>query len=249
MSKKGLMLWSGGKDSAAALYKARQSGIDVTHLITFLYNTTEINSIEPTVYSSGLPKSVIQAQADAIGCQLVTLELPTVFDFTNALLYDKLSDIKNNYGITHYISGEGAEPTMSIWHSMVSRQMGFVDLLPNSHLLDNVENEADFIINSGFKNLVVGANDQYVTEDILGREYDADFREYLNSTLNKHGERTHIISAYGEFHTFCYDGPIFNSPVNWDYDKTITVDTPFHDEHNQRVDYKTHFYLVNLADT
>ena len=249
MSKKGLMLWSGGKDSAAALYKAQQSGIDVTHLITFLYSTSEINPDEPTVYSSGLSKSVIQAQADAMGCQLVTLELPTVFDFTNAKLYDKLAEIKNNHEITHYISGEGAEPTMSMWHSMVARHMGWIDLLPNSHLLDNLENEADFIINSGFKNLVVGANDQYVTEDILGREYNADFREYLNSTLNRHGEHTYIISLYGEFHTFCYDGPIFNHPVKWKHDKTITVSTPFHDENDQRIDYKTHFYLVNLANT
>src|SRR5258707_4422605 len=58
--------WSGGKDSALALWRARARGLRPIALLTMLDETGERSR------SHGLPVDVLQAQAASIGVPLVT---------------------------------------------------------------------------------------------------------------------------------------------------------------------------------
>ncbi len=58
--------WSGGKDSALALWRAKSRGLRPTALLTMLDETGERSR------SHGLPLEVLEAQAAAIGVPLVT---------------------------------------------------------------------------------------------------------------------------------------------------------------------------------
>ena len=54
----------------------------------------------------------------------------------------------------------------------------------------------------GFKAIVVCVKAELLDESFVGRDIDADFIGDLPPNVDPCGEN-------GEFHTFCYDGPIF----------------------------------------
>ena len=60
-------------------------------------------------------------------------------------------------------------------------------------------------------------------EDTVGRVVDRDFVASLPAGTDPNGEN-------GEYHTFCYDGPIFASPV------PFRLGTPFRRSYDVRLD-------------
>ena len=61
-------------------------------------------------------------------------------------------------------------------------------------------------IDLGFKAIVTCVDTEMLSEEFSGREFDKDFLKDLPEEVDPCGEN-------GEFHTFCYDGPIFKQPV------------------------------------
>lgn len=241
---RGLMLWSGGKDSAIALHKAREHGIEVTHTLSFVYKCKELHSTDYVIYSSGLTKTLIEKQAELIGCEPLFLELDSVYDFTNDILNNKLNEYNNQFNFTHYISGEGACAQMSLWHKQMANNNGMIGLLPNSHNSKYETLEAHHIINSGYKNIITAVDDRFYDSTYAGKEYNEDLIKDFLTVKNKLNYFTSPVSAGSEFHTFCYDGPIFKKPLEWKHVETKSVYTPFHDSNLNKVDLTNHFYLI-----
>ena len=72
------------------------------------------------------------------------------------------------------------------------------------------QNRLDLVhefISLGFKAIVVCVNGSFLTESFCGREFDQSFVDDLPEGVDACGEN-------GEFHTFVYDGPSFEYPVN-----------------------------------
>ena len=65
------MNWSGGKDSALALYEAQQS-----RLYTISTLLTNVNAFHNRISMHGVRRSLLTAQAEALGLPLQTMELP-----------------------------------------------------------------------------------------------------------------------------------------------------------------------------
>jgi uncharacterized protein (TIGR00290 family) len=63
-------------------------------------------------------------------------------------------------------------------------------------------------INLGFKAIVICASDDLLGDNFVGTEIDKNFFESLPFGVDPCGEN-------GEFHTFCYDGPIFSEPIKF----------------------------------
>src|SRR3954468_15718556 len=57
--------WSGGKDCCLALHRARDAGMDVRVLVAMFDETGE------RTRSHAIPRAVMEAQADALGLELV----------------------------------------------------------------------------------------------------------------------------------------------------------------------------------
>jgi uncharacterized protein (TIGR00290 family) len=242
---RGLMLWSGGKDSAIALHKARNQGIEVTHTLSFVYKHKDLHPDEYVIYSSGLTKSLIQKQVKLINCEPLFLELQSVYDFTNDILNSLLQEYIKKYNFTHYISGEGACAQMSLWHKQIAETNGMIGVLPNSHNSKYELFEARQIIDAGFKNIVVAIDDRFYDSSYAGKQYDQNLINDFLHIKNKQNYYTSPVSAGSEFHTFCYDGPIFKNRLNWDHLETKSVYTPFHDSNLNKVDLINHFYLIS----
>ncbi|MEM8906907.1 MAG: ATP-binding protein, partial [Bacteroidota bacterium] len=60
----------------------------------------------------------------------------------------------------------------------------------------------------GFKAVIICLNAEKLDESFIGREIDENFLQDLPSDVDPCGEN-------GEFHTFCYDGPIFEKPIKF----------------------------------
>jgi uncharacterized protein (TIGR00290 family) len=200
--KKVTISWSGGKDSAFALYKILLSGeYDVVSLHTI------INSDTHRVGMHGVKERLIELQAEAIGIPLVKLYLDSsdnnlAFeklskDFYERCKLDKITDII--FGdiyledLKRYredlLSGTQLAPIFPLWQSD-TRQL------------------IDDFINVGFKTLICSADASYFGKEQLGKTIDPAFVNSLPASVDPCGER-------GEFHTYVYDGPVFKRPVSF----------------------------------
>jgi uncharacterized protein (TIGR00290 family) len=70
------------------------------------------------------------------------------------------------------------------------------------------------IIESGFKAIVVCVDLQKMDKSYCGREYNYEFIKSLPQGIDPCGEN-------GEFHTFCYAGPVFKEKINFKKGKIV----------------------------
>ena len=69
-------------------------------------------------------------------------------------------------------------------------------------------------IDLGFKTIVTCVNEKYLDRSFVGRVIDNDFLKDLPNNVDPCGEN-------GEFHTFVFDGPIFNQPIPFEKGEVI----------------------------
>ncbi len=70
----------------------------------------------------------------------------------------------------------------------------------------------------GFKAVVICLDPNQIDPSFLGRELDATFFADLPSSVDPCGEN-------GEFHTFVYDGPDFENPVEFELGEAVNRDS------------------------
>jgi len=94
-------------------------------------------------------------------------------------------------------------------------------------------------ISSGLKTIVVTTMADILDSTYIGRLIDQEFVSDLPDNMDICGEN-------GEYHTFCYDGDIFNYPVPY------SLGEPFLKSYSYRLDdgsEKEHSYwFANLQD-
>jgi uncharacterized protein (TIGR00290 family) len=198
--KKVTISWSGGKDSAFALYKillAQEYEVVSLH--------TVVNKENKRVGLHGIHETMIEAQVESLGIKLVKLYLPGSDDHeAYQSLMHTFYDQCRNENITGIVFGDIFLEDLKAFREKMLQRSGLNGIFPlwkmNSLSMIN-----DFL-NAGFKTMICSANAELFDSDQLGRTIDHKFIERLPSTVDPCGEN-------GEFHTFVYDGPIFKNPV------------------------------------
>ena len=190
--------WSGGKDCMLALYRIQKSG---THQVKVLLNMCDAGS--DVSRSHGIRQELVSRQAEALGIELLQPKTDRAGyeqNFKAAIL--KLKE----QGIAGGVFGDIYLWEHRHWIERVCNECGIEAIFP---LWDNPVNElAAEIIGEGFKTLTVSVNAKQLTENFLGRIYDQEFVAELSEI-----EGIDVCAELGEFHSFVFDGPIFNHPV------------------------------------
>ncbi|AWW33021.1 diphthine--ammonia ligase [Echinicola strongylocentroti] len=197
---KSIFNWSGGKDSALALYHVmNDQKIQVDRLMT------TVNDHHQRISMHGVRRELLQAQAKAIGLPVDELLLPEMpsMDTYNQLMHKKMEAIKGA-GITHSIFGDIFLEDLKKYREDKLAEVGLKALFPLWKR--NTTELIHEFLGLGFKTVVVCVKADLVPEEFAGRVIDEEFLKDLPSTVDPCGEN-------GEFHTFVYDGPIFSSPV------------------------------------
>lgn len=198
--KKAQFNWSGGKDSSLALYHVLQ---EERHEVAGLL--TSFNGANNRVSMHGIHKNLIEAQARQLGFRLQSLKLPeqiTMGEY-DALMKEAMEDYKQR-GIRCCIFGDIFLEDLKAYRERQLQKVGMEAVFPLWKR--STEELAKQFIDLGFKAVVVSVNGNKINQSFAGRDYDAQFLADLPAGVDPCGE-------YGEFHTFVYDGPIFDRPV------------------------------------
>lgn len=198
-------LWSGGKDSCFACYKAIVEG----HQVVSLFNFIEKNG--KTSLSHGLSPEIIAKQARSIGIPLLTKAMPKETyrqDFKKLIL-----EWKEKENIQGIVFGDIYLQEHKDWIDRVCEESNVEAIFP-IWMIDTKE-LVEKIIDSGFKAIVVSARaDIEESKKWLGSIIDKDFIQGLAPVIDPCAEN-------GEFHTFVFDGPLFKQPVTFSLGKRI----------------------------
>lgn len=201
MQEKTFFNWSSGKDSALALYKLKSQNIAVDKLVT------TVNKHYQRVTMHGLPIDVLKAQATCLDIPLDTIELPekaTMKTYEERL--GKKYECLKNQGYTHTAFGDIFLEDLKDYREKLIQPYGFKSLYPLWKI--DTRSLLQEFLSLGFKTVIICANTNLVPAHFVGKAIDQTFLESLPKNVDPCGEN-------GEFHTFCFDGPIFKSPVSF----------------------------------
>lgn len=220
MAYKTVFNWSGGKDSALALYYLLQDKqFAVTQLLTSINNTYN------RVAMHGIRAELLQQQCAAIGLPLQELRLnnqPSMDDY-NAAMATTMQGLQAQ-GFTHAAYGDIFLEDLRQYREAQLAAVGVKAHFPLWQ--KNTTQLIHEFIDLGFTTIVCCVKSQLLDKSFAGRIIDKHFLKDLPKGVDPCGEN-------GEFHTFVVDGPIFKQPIPYTIGETIlrAYNAPKDDEH------------------
>lgn len=204
-----LMFWSGGKDSALALYELNQNPqYEVKGLITIL------NRDKNRVPLHGIPDVLILEQAKLLKLPLQRIFLPE--DATDAEYVSQVSTILSMYakrGIKTVAFGDINQQADRDFKEKMILNLDMKAVFPLWGM-DTKDVAAKFF-QTGHKALVTSVNEEKLGYSFLACEYNQEYLNRLPEGIDHAGEN-------GEFHTFVTFGPTFKMRVG--FSKAIAVE-------------------------
>lgn len=196
--KQAAVLWSGGKDSCFAYYKAILDGIEVSHLLNF--------TSKDGTRCHGLYSESTSVQSKAIGIPIIRREYAHgAYEETFKSTIEGLKQ----FGVNTGIFGDIDVQEHKDW---IYRVCGELDIEPILPLWGLTKEQilADFI-DSGFEAIVVSVKADVLGKEWLGRKIDAKFAKDVQRLHERVG--VNICGESGEYHTFVTNGPIFKRKI------------------------------------
>jgi uncharacterized protein (TIGR00290 family) len=201
MEENMLLYWSGGKDSVMALYEARTNQRYRDYQVASLLTT--LTEGYDRISGHGVRRSILERQADCLGLKLHKTYIP------KGALMSQYDAVIEEALLEHKTQGTTLAATGDIFiekrRMATFRKTGVKGCFPLMRK-DSYEHICK-IIDLGFKAYVVCVDGAVLDQSFVGRKIDREFLNDLPSGVDVCGEN-------GEFHTFVYDGPMFNKPVN-----------------------------------
>ena len=200
MTRRLLLSWSSGKDSAWTLHLLRQTGgFEIAGLLTTL------NAAFDRVAMHSTRRALLEAQARAARLPLWPVPLPwpcsneqyesamrqacaaALAQDIEAIAFGDLflEDVRRYR--EQKLAGSGLAPVFPLWG------------LDTRRLAENM-------IASGLRARIVCVDPRKLPREFAGREFDADFLRDLPPGVDPCGEN-------GEFHSVVYAGPMFQEPI------------------------------------
>lgn len=187
--------WSGGKESALALYEARRMGLDIRWLFSML-------GPEGRSRAHGIPAALLQAQSKLIGVPLVTgtADWETYEGEFKAVLGELRAS-----GLAGCVFGDIDIEEHRAWCVRVCEELGIEAVHPLWGL--SQEEILRRFLRAGFEAVVVAVDLSKLDATWLGKKLDENAVDGLgNAGITLCGEQ-------GEYHTYVTNGPIFSRPV------------------------------------
>lgn len=203
MSKKPktIFSWSGGKDSAYCLNKVlAENQYDVNYLLTTLNHEFKRISMH------GVREELLDAQALAIGIPLLKV---WVKEGTNEEYERQMEAIllkAKSEGIEHVIFGDIFLEDLRQYREQNLAKVDMKGVFPLWRM--NTTALIKDFIDRQFKTITCCISNKFLDETLVGKEIDDVFLEQLPPNVDPCGEN-------GEYHTFCYEAPIFSNKISF----------------------------------
>jgi uncharacterized protein (TIGR00290 family) len=212
MPQKLLVAWSGGKDSALALYEILQNGhYEVVSLLTTL--TADYDRIS----MHGVRRTLLELQAQAL-----RLPLHQVFiskEATNEEYESQMEAALDHFrplGVSTVVFGDIHLQDVRKYREDNLARAEMTALFPLWGR-DSAEVATTFV-ELGFKAIVTCVDSKALARSFCGRVIDRRFLADLPRGVDPCGEN-------GEFHSFVFDGPMFTRGVPFAVGETVERET------------------------
>ena len=220
--------WSTGKDSALALYYLlRDKNYSIEHLLT------SVNAHHDRVSMHGLRRKLLELQISALEIPHGTIELPEQpsMEEYETLMTRTVQHLKEQ-GFECAAFGDIFLEDLKQYREKQLSAFAIQTVFP-LWKKDTTGLLKEFL-SLGFKAIIVCVNAEVLDQSFAGRIIDEHFINDLPPGVDPCGE-------HGEFHSFCFDGPIFKNPMPFAVGTTI-----YREYKSPNTQEKTGFWFCDL---
>lgn len=229
--KKAVFNWSGGKDSALALYTVlQQKQFEVVALLTTVNEETELSSMH------AIPFSLLMKQAESIGIPLYPVFLPKNLPVYEQRMLDAAQHFKAQ-GVEHFIFGDIYLSDVRKYREDRLHPLG-IEVVEPIWNLDSTEVMQNFL-DSGIRTKIIVTDSSKLDRSFIGQDIDAALIERMPEDVDICGEN-------GEYHTFAYAGALFKQTVEFEIVETRQMSYDFKLENGEEKTY--HYWQAIFAE-
>jgi uncharacterized protein (TIGR00290 family) len=215
MRERVLFTWSGGKDSAMALYELRRTGgYEVAALLT------TVTEDYGRVSMHGVRSALLDRQAGSLALPLEKVHITK--ESGNIEYEEKMGEALARYrrgGVLSVAFGDIFLEDLRRYRESKLSKAGMKGLFP-LWKMDTAGLAREFI-SLGFKAVVTCVDSDVLEGRFAGRDYDEGFLAELPPSVDPCGEN-------GEFHSFVYDGPIFRDRIGFEKGEVVLRDKRYY---------------------
>lgn len=208
------MSWSGGKDSARALYELRKN--NAYEIVALLTTVTEGYD---RISMHGVRRDLLEEQGRSlqIPVEKVFISRQSSNEEYEERLKEKLLSYKQK-GVLSVVTGDIFLEDLRRYREENLAKIGMRGIFP---LWKRDTRElAHTFINLGFKAVITCVDTQHLGREFAGRDYTHEFLADLPPHVDPCGEN-------GEFHSFVCAGPIFRESIPCSKGKIVVRDGRF----------------------
>ncbi|MFD4706698.1 diphthine--ammonia ligase [Gottfriedia sp. NPDC058432] len=212
INKKKIAVSFSGKDSTLALHDLLHSDeYEVEVLIASVtegFNRTSIH---------GVRVELLEAQANSIGLPLKKIWIPE--NCSNQKYQEIMTKVNlelKEQGIEYIAFGDLFLEDVRKYREEMLKPLGINAIFPLWG--EGTTNVIERFISLGYKTIITCVDLTRLTEEFSGKEIDYHLINELPKEVDPCGEN-------GEYHSFVFDGPIFNQPIQFSIgEKKLTAD-------------------------
>jgi diphthine-ammonia ligase len=211
---KAAVLFSGGKDSTMAVYKAIEEGYSVEYLVSMI-------SDNPESYMFHVPNiHITELSSEAMGIPLIKAKTPGEKEKELEDLKRVLKDLKSR-GVDAIFAGALSSQYQKSRIDGLCEEVGLESKAPLWHR--DPKEYMEELIELGFEVILISVSAEGLDESWLGRKLDSKLLEDIIDLNSKYG--MHMAFEGGEAETLVLDCPIFKKRIKilessnvWDRD-------------------------------
>jgi uncharacterized protein (TIGR00290 family) len=215
VAEKVIFSWSGGKDSAIALYEIQQGkNYEILALLTTITEDYDRVSMH------GLRRILLEQQANCLGLPLEKVSISK--DASNEEYESKMKEALLRYknaGVHSVVFGDIFLQDVRKYREENLSKIGMNGVFPIWRR--NTTALAHTFIDLGFKAITICVDSNVLDKRFAARDFDKQFLSELPPTVDPCGEN-------GEFHSFVYDGPIFKENILFKKGEIVLRDNRFY---------------------
>ena len=210
-----LFTWSGGKDSAMALFELKK-----TMCYEVLALLTTITKRFDRISMHGVRKNLLEQQAESLGIPLEKIYITNTESNKSyeAKLKAKLMHYKN-HGVSSVVIGDIFLEDVRKNREKKLSQIGMKGIFPLWK--KDTTKLAYAFIDAGFKAIITCVDSNVLDKTYVGRIFNKQFLSELPSGIDPCGEN-------GEFHSFVFDGPIFRERIPFNIGEIVLRENRFY---------------------
>ena len=213
--EKAIFYWSGGKDSALALYElTRSKDYEVVSLLTTV--TTDYDRIS----MHGVRRVLLEQQARSLGIPL--REVPISKNCSNEEYESRMESVLREFkkeGVSSVVFGDIFLEDLKHYRENNLAKLGMKGLFPIWRR--NTAELSRSLTVLGFRAITTCVDTRKLDRGFAGRIIDEKFLAELPQDIDPCGEN-------GEYHSFVFDGPIFMNSVSFTLGEKVLRDDFFY---------------------